>query len=125
MIDKVRVTVTTTGVAGSASGNALTPRPVNGRLIAVHFDWTSQPATTDTTVTMEGTPSRTLLTLTDTNTDGWYYPRTLLHGETGSALTGTAGGDREPYVVEDYLKVAIAQGDAHAAAVVATFYIEC
>jgi len=52
----------------------------------------------------------TLLTLSAANNDATYYPRYLQHGETGTALTGTAGGDRTLAPVVGRLKLVIASG---------------
>lgn len=111
MIETQVVTVTVAGSAGSASGNALTPRPVNGKLVAVYIDYVTQPATCDVTISTPNAPIKTLLTVTDGNTDGWFYPRYVVHSEAAVALTGTAGGDRTMHPVDDYIKVAVAQGD--------------
>lgn len=61
-------------------------------------------------VSTESGTALTLLTLTDWNTDAMYYPRHVVHGETGTALTGTAGGDRCMPVLNGTLQVVIAQG---------------
>ena len=52
----------------------------------------------------------TLLTLTDANNDARYYPRALVHGETGSALTGTSGGDRTRMLLNGVPKLVVADG---------------
>jgi hypothetical protein len=111
MIKTEKVTVTTTGVDGSAEGTADTRRPLCGELVAVYVDYITQPATTDVTIATKNAPVKTLLTLTSANTDGWFYPRYVVHGETGTALTGTAGGDRTRHPIDDYVTVTVAQGD--------------
>lgn len=111
MIETQVVTVTVAGSAGSAEGNAQTPRPVNGKLVAVYIDYVTQPATCDVTISTPNAPIKTLLTVTDNNADGWYYPRYVVHSEAAAALTGTAGGDRTMHPVDDHVKVAVAQGD--------------
>ena len=54
----------------------------------------------------------TLLTLSnpDANADKNYYPRDVVHKADGSALTGTAGGDRIKPLVVGKLKLVIASG---------------
>lgn len=111
MIKTEKVSVTTTGGAGSSAGTGKTRRPLNGELYAVYVDYTSQAATTDITIATENAPVKTLLTITDTNADGWYYPRYVVHSEAAAALTGTSGGDRTKHPVDDYVTVAIAQGN--------------
>jgi len=53
-----------------------------------------------------------LLTLSNpnANADKNYYPRDVVHSATGSALTGTAGGDRIEPLVVGKLELVIASG---------------
>lgn len=69
----------------------------------------------DATLTVQNTESgvvTTLLTLTNANDDAWYHVRHLVHDETGTALTGTAGGDRVMPVINGTLQLAITSGGA-------------
>lgn len=80
---------------GTKTVNA--PRVINGQLYAV--EWVIGTLTTgvDATLTEQDRPggvARTLLTLTNADANALYHPRYLVHGETGTALTGTSGGDR-------------------------------
>ncbi len=52
----------------------------------------------------------TLFTFTDVNADTPFYPRTLVHGLTKTALTGTAGGDRTRLLVSGDLQLVISNG---------------
>jgi hypothetical protein len=126
MFELVRVAVTTTGSAGSATGNEDTEYAVNGKLYAVYLDYhASAPgATTDVTITQTEAPSQTLLTVTDNATDGWYFPREAVCGNTGTGLTydGTRTVNEAPPVV-GYLTVAVAQSNALTNCVVAYLYI--
>ncbi|MDX2078562.1 MAG: hypothetical protein SFZ02_19175 [bacterium] len=117
-IDHIQIKVTTAGSAGSAVGSA-SSSALNGKLLAVHVDYTSQPATTDVTITANS-PSMPILTLTNANTDAWKYPRQLMDGITGSALTGVY----EPLPIYGAVTVAVAQGDAVTDGVVVTLVIE-
>lgn len=125
MIRTYQATVTTAGSNGSASGNAQTTHIASGRIVAVHLDYTNQPSTTDVTITTPNAPVATILTVNNNNTDGWYYPRVQVQGTTGTGLTynGTQTVN-ESIPVDDYIKVAVAQGD-DAGTVVATFLVEC
>lgn len=107
MIRKETVTVTVEGGAGSATGSGKTARPVSGRVLAVHFDYTSQPATTDTTLASQSAPTLTILTVSNANTDAWFFPRQLMDGTNGADLTGIY----EALPVNDHLVVTVAQGD--------------
>lgn len=105
--------VAPTGSDGSATGSA-TVGPVNGKVLGIYLDFhADQAATTDTTVATVHAPISTILTITDSKTDAWYYPRHQVHGATGTALT--LDGTRlmvEPLVVRDYIKVSWAQANA-------------
>jgi hypothetical protein len=113
-----RITVAVTGSAGSAGGTA-TSRPIMGLLLAVHIDYTSQPATADVTVASAGSvyPAMPLLTVTNNATDGWYLPRRAACDPAGGALTAY-----EVQPVADAVVVTVAQGDP--GSVVATLVFE-
>ena len=119
MIRKQQVTVTTAGANGSATGSGTTAKPLNGRLLAVHIDYTGEPATCDVTIATVGTPVRTLLTKSDSATDAWVYPRVLVQGVTAADLTAIY----DTFPIDDYLSVSVAQGDA-AGTVICTFFVE-
>lgn len=112
MIRTEKVSVTVAGADGSAAGTANSAGIVNGKLVAVYIDFITQPATADTTLATVNAPAKTLLTVTDSATDGWYYPRYIIHSEAAAALTGTSGGDRSMHPINDYVKVTVAQGNA-------------
>lgn len=120
MIYSYALNVPITGSAGSAIGLLTTSRPLNGRLQGVYIDYVTQPATCDVTIKTTGNaaPSQTLLTLTNANSDGWFYPRPLLCNTSGVSLITT----NEEFVIDDYIQVDVAQGDA--GSVVVTLLIE-
>lgn len=120
-IQGIKLAVNTAGSAGSASGDNTTAiRGIKGALMSVRFDYhASAPATTDLTLTEIGGAGRTLLTLTNINTDGEYPIRIAEVGTTGTAL-----GTYTPILLDGVqLKVALAQCDQLTNAVVAYFYI--
>jgi hypothetical protein len=43
-------------------------------------------ATTDITLALSS-PAQTLMVISDSATDAWYYPRHQVHGSTGTGLT--------------------------------------
>lgn len=100
-------TVTTTGSAGSATGTATTD-VLRGFIGAIEIDYNaSAPATTDVTFAEAAGLGRTLLTVSNNNTDGFYYPSVLL--DDASAADTTA------YVtayIEGKLTISVAQADA-------------
>lgn len=103
----------TTNGSGAATINA--ERSVFGRLYAVEWiDGTFENGV-DATLTAQATPSgvaTTLLTLTNADDDKWYFPRALVHDESGTALTGTSGGDRCLPLVAGTPRLVIADGGA-------------
>lgn len=118
MIHSYKISVTTTGSAGAATGSGSSTRPVNGRLLAVYIDYTSQPATADVTITSTD-PTQTLLTRSNSGTDGWFYPRVLLQDTAAANLTAVY--DAPP--IDAYVSVSVAQGDAGSVDV--TLLVEC
>lgn len=117
------IRVTTTGAGGAATGEA-TMDP--GKLLqganrtaflwSLHVDYNAAaPGTTDLVVKEVGGLGRTLLTLTNKNTDGVYYPRFTVH-----KADGTDRDTAEAAVLEGPLKVEVAQCDALDPAVVVT-----
>lgn len=88
-----------------------------GRVWAVHIDFISQPVTCDVILKATG-PDQTILTLTNVNTDGWYYPRRVVDTTAGAA----AAGVYDTFAVHGNINVAVAQGDA--GSVVVTILVE-
>lgn len=100
--------VTSSGSDGSATGNADSGEPINGRLLAVHLDYTDQPdATTNVVLKTKHSPTQTVLTVSDNATDAWFYPRVQIDDEAGAAITSQY--DAAP--IDDYLNAAITDGD--------------
>ncbi len=120
-IEKFEIKISTVGSAGSASGSGHVATPF-GELVAVHldFDATNAPSTTDTTVTSVGNPATlTILTLTNVNTDAWYFPKTQDHNNVGAAVTGSYSNP----LLHGGIDIAVAQADAGTDTVVATVYV--
>ena len=118
-------TIISAGEDGSAAGSVTSSRPIAGRILAVHADYSAgQAATTDLVIATTHAPVVTILTLADNKTDGWYYPRVQVHGVTGTALT--LDGTRalvEPMPICDYVSATVAQGDG-AETVAVTLIVE-
>lgn len=115
-----KLTITTTGSAGSATGTGTT-REIRGALYAVKLVFNgSAPATTDTTITsiLLGSTLDTLLTVSNSSTSATYAPLIAAHDN-----TGTATGD---YVYQPLpgvtVNVAVAGCDALTAALTAYIY---
>jgi hypothetical protein len=117
----------TTSGAGALTVDATTP--VFGLLYAVEFiDGTLADGGT-TTITCQNTASgvaNTLLTLAPTlsNADAWYYPRVLVHDQSGAALTGSSGGDRALPIMNGVPRMVISSGGSAAVGGVILHYLE-
>jgi len=122
MLRSVKVAVTTTGSAGSASGTGYSGL-VNGEIRALYVDYhASAPAgSTDVTITVDSDdqhPSIPVYASTNSATDAWVYPTV--------EQTDTAGAGVSAYqnvVGQGRLKVVVAQCDALTNAVVVYAYV--
>lgn len=96
------------------SGNATGYSPVvTGRVLSVQYVKTDFADGVDLTITAEAT-GQAILTLTDQNTAGVFFPRAQVHGPTGTALTydGTRTVNEPVCVAHDRIKVVVASGGA-------------
>lgn len=116
-----QVSVTTTGGSGASAGTGQTKNALRGLLMAIKVTCTAQHANTDVTITEVGGLGRTILTLTNNNTTGVYYPHVVLHDTSGAAQTG----QYTPIYLDGYpLLVTVAQGNDGTPGVVVTFEYE-
>lgn len=112
MVKFEQIIVTLTG----ASGSAASARPISGKIVGVHLDYTDIAAgTCDVTIATNGNtiPATTVLSRADSVTDGWFYPQVALHSTAAAAIT--YDGTRPiygPLYVCDYVTVSVAQADA-------------
>ena len=87
-----KIAVTTTGSAGSATGDNTSTLVTHGFLLGFRLDYhASAPATTDVTITAElpsGYPAFTLLTVSNNNTDIAYRPIQAATYDTSNTATG-------------------------------------
>lgn len=97
----------------TGNNSATSQRPFSGRVIAVYVEYAVTPnVATDVTIATVNAPVKTILTLTDNVTSGWYYPRAQVHDAAGAGVT--YDGTNEAYdtvPVADYIKATVAQGD--------------
>jgi hypothetical protein len=99
------VKVTTTGAAGSATGDAETV-PIEGFLLDVYLDYhTSAPATTD--VIINDPNFGDVLGVSNNNSDGKYAPR-----EANCDATGASNGLYDLIPMNSKLTISVAQADA-------------
>ncbi|MCC6192053.1 MAG: hypothetical protein IT318_23740 [Anaerolineales bacterium] len=103
----------TTGGAGVSTANASTTVPVCGYVMGIYVKYNgAPPVTADVIVKTVGTsprpPSLTLLSLADTQVDGWRWPRVPTH----KASDGTAIADQYDWpAIDDLVNVALSQAD--------------
>lgn len=114
MIRVHTILVPVLGSAGSATGSAKSRDTIMGCIKSVYIDYTSQPGTADVTIATTGSnyPARTLITRTNSGTDGWFDPRIQA---TDTSATAIAWYD-EIYL-SDQVTASVAQGDAGAVTV--------
>jgi len=119
-IERHVIKVSTTGSDASATGSRIVPLPYC-EILAARMDFhASAPGTTDTTLSSPGDPvSVTLLTITNSATDAWYYPSIQLDDNSGSAITGAY----VPAIVHGNLLVELAGSDALTDALTLTIFI--
>jgi len=119
-IERHIIKVSTTGSDASATGSLVVALPYC-ELLAGYFNYhASAPGTTDTTVSSPGDPvSVTLLTITNSATDAWYYPGIQMDGNTGSAITGAY----VPALIHGNLLVELAGSDALTDALILTIFV--
>jgi hypothetical protein len=122
VIQTEKITVTTTGEDGSASGVGYSARPLVGEVVAMRVDWhASAPATSDIDVVCESDddhPEITLYSKDDSATDAWAYP-TIEETDTG----GTGRGTYREIPVSGRIKVSVAQANALDPAVTVYLYV--
>lgn len=99
------------GAEGEATGSATSDEMVRGAVMALYVDYGEGiTTTTDLTLAPAGSPSENLLSLSNQATDKWVYPRRAVQDNEGSDVTYDGANEiYEPYWVDDYLKVTVAQ----------------
>lgn len=124
MIRTAKVSVTTTGSAGAATGTGKS-KPINGEVFALYIDWNaSAPGTSDIDVVIESDDDRpevVLYSKDNANADGWVYPVVQSTDTAGAAVAG----QYQHLLAAGPVKVTIDQCDAlDPAATVYVFYRE-
>jgi hypothetical protein len=112
-----------------ASGDAVVygERPVFARLIAVFYDRGDMDTDTDFVLTTDRYDVvEDILTITNAGTsDVIWYPRRLVQGGAdGANLTGTSGGDREPYLIIGRPKLTVDEGGSETSGAFILIYEE-
>lgn len=108
MIKTYKITVTTTGSAGSATGSGYSSHAINGKLLGVKLDYSgSAPATTDVTIT-DDSIGHTLLLVENSATDAMKHPRAKPVDNANAAISNA----HAPFSINGKVKVAVAGCDA-------------
>ena len=111
MIRRETITVTgATGGAGTATANTVTDNPINGTIRAVYLAYTDSPpaGTSDVTVAGNSSPALAILTVSNGSTDGWRYP--MWQADDAADATDITNHGA-PVIVDDRIKVTIAQAN--------------
>lgn len=101
------------GGAGTSTANADSPHVVSGFITAVYVKYNGSPpaGTTDVIIKTKGAganaPSQTILSKSNSATDGWFYPSVQAMDTTGAAITGVY----QDVPVFDYINVKIDQSN--------------
>lgn len=101
------------GGNGAATSNKTSSTVISGFIAAIHVKYNdAPPATTDVVIATAGNtgPAMTLLTLTNKNTSGWFYPR--ITAQTALGVDSASNTDSQFPVICDNLKVTIDGADA-------------
>ena len=110
----------------TGAATTLAPTGVLGELYAILYVPGTIATGATLTITCEGIDASTKPLLTKTNAgtaNVWFYPRDLVHAVAdGTALTGTAGGDRCYPILAGVVKAVIASGDNSKAGKVVIYY---
>lgn len=112
MLDRIQITATASGSAGSATATAYSS-PVSGLVHKVYVDYQDDTDTTDVTLQDENDPaSENIVNLADNDTDKTLYPRRKVQDNTGSDVTYDGTNEiYERYPVHGRLKLSVAQAD--------------
>ena len=128
MIRSETIKVTTAGTDAAAVGATNSTAPICGKILKVRLDYNaSAPATTDVTITerVGSTNWETIHTETDSKTDVTRYPRRPVEDASETTVTYDATNEiYEPFVVDGYVRVAVAGSNALTNCVVATIFWE-
>lgn len=119
-IRKQRIAVTTTGVAGSATGNTTWVKGRPGVVRFIKVDWhASAPAgTSDLTIKADDSSGATLFATTDSATDIAAKPVGMPGGDEGNAALAATDASAGGWPFTSGLYVLVAQSDALTDAVI-------
>lgn len=113
MLDYIKVSSgTTSGGAGTSTANATSTEEITGECVGFYVKYNDSPpaATTDVTIATSGgiIPDRTLLTITNAATDGFFAVR---YGAVSTANAAITNSFEEIPLYRDKIKVTIAQAN--------------
>lgn len=98
----------------TGNNSEVSERPLNGCIKAIYVAYAVTPnAATDVTIATVKSPVKTILTLTNNATSGWFYPRAIAQDDAGATIT--FDGTNEVYTdipISDTVQVTVAQGDS-------------
>lgn len=105
------------GSNGSATSSITTGQTLSGRVLAAYIKYNDSPPAGTTTATIASAnvnyPGQTVLSVVNSATSGWYFPRVAVHSNAGAAVT--YDGTRPIYEAQpicDNLKITISGANA-------------
>jgi len=117
MVEVHKITVTTTGSNGAATGTGYSTRGVNGEVRALYVDWgATAPGTSDVDVVVESDDNRpevALYSKDDSVADAWVYPKVQSTGTDGVVISA----EYQHPLANGRLKVSVAESNALTTAV--------
>ena len=100
------------GSNGSATASTTPGQLLSGRVLAAYIKYNDSPPAGTCTATIATNnvnyPGQTILSVVNSATSGWYFPRVAVHSNAGAAVT--YDGTRpiyEPQAISDNVKVTI------------------
>jgi len=105
------------GANGSATSSITTGQSISGRILGVYVKYNDSPPAGTTTATVATNnvnyPGQTIISIVNSATSGWFFPRVAVHSNAGAAVT--YDGTRPIYEaqpVHDNLKITISGANA-------------
>jgi hypothetical protein len=121
-MQRVSVAIATgTGTTGTVNASATLTPTYNGKLHSVYLDYGSVTSITNVTLALTA-PVVTIFTVSDNNSDGWYWPRETAVTMNGTAYNSTAGLFSLP--VMNPLRLSVSSSTPSVTAVTGYVFIE-
>ena len=118
-VTRIDATTAATGLLATFTGPS-----VDGRLYALRWIDGDMATGVDITVTVVSELSTELFQKDSADVDVLYYPRALVHDAAGTALTGTAGGDRDLPLLHGVLTLVVGNGGVSKTGALVVYWLD-